>query len=183
MRDTHKCHLNLFVTFLKVSRYIIDVVNFRKFYDKYRKMLFAYLMRRTGDYYLSGDIMQESFTRYLDRYGHRIHSAPLLFKIARNALLDNRRRVLRNTSLAEEDEPEGENPEHRLLVRDEYRRVLSAMQQLEEVEREVLSLAVSSDMSYRDIAELTATSEQNIKVRIHRARVKLRTILDRGDQA
>ena len=46
-------------------------------------MLFAYLMRITGDYYLSGDIMQESFTRYLDRYGKQKQSAPVLFKIAR----------------------------------------------------------------------------------------------------
>ena len=145
-------------------------------------MLFAYLMRRTGDYYLSGDIMQESFTRYLDRYGDRKHSAPLLFKIARNALLDDRRRSHRNTSLAEEGEPNGGNPEHQLQVRDEYRRVLSAMQQLGESERDVLSLAVSSDMSYRDIADLTGTSEQNIKVKVHRARVKLRTILDQGDK-
>ena len=145
-------------------------------------MLFAYLMRRTGDYYLSGDIMQESFTRYFDRYGDRMHSAPLLFKIARNALLDDRRKAHRNASLEEEDESDGGNPEHQILVRDEYRRVLSAMQQLGEAQRDVLSLAVSSDMSYRDIAELTGTSEQNIKVRIHRARVKLRAILDQGDK-
>jgi RNA polymerase sigma-70 factor (ECF subfamily) len=145
-------------------------------------MLFAYLMRRTGDYYLSGDIMQESFTRYLDRYGDRMHSAPLLFKIARNALLDDRRKTHRNIALAEKDEPDGGNPEHHLQVRDEYRRVLSAMQQLREPERDALSLAVSSDMSYRDIADLTGTSEQNIKVRVHRARVKLRTILDQGDE-
>ncbi len=145
-------------------------------------MLFAYLMRRTGDYYLSGDIMQESFTRYLDRYGDRMHSAPLLFKIARNALLDDRRKIHRNTPLAEDDAQAGGNPEHLLLVRDEYRRVLSAMQQLGEAERDALSLVVSSDISYRDIAELSGTSEQNIKVRVHRARVKLRTILDRGDE-
>jgi RNA polymerase sigma-70 factor (ECF subfamily) len=158
------------------------VVKFRKFYNKYKEMLFAYLMRRTGDYYLSGDIMQESFTRYLDRYGDRNHSAPLLFRIARNALLDDQRKAQRSTSLAEEDEPDGKNPEHQMLVRDEYRRVLAAMQQLGEAERDVLSLAVSSDLSYRDIAELTGTSEQNIKVRVHRARVKLRTILDQGDK-
>jgi len=145
-------------------------------------MLFAYLMRRTGDYYLSGDIMQESFTRYLDRYGSRMHSVPLLFKIARNALLDDRRKSQRNTPLAEDDEHATGNPEHHLLVRDEYRRVLSAMQQLGEAERDVLSLVVSSDMSYRDIADMTGTSEQNIKVRVHRARVKLRTILDQGDE-
>ena len=145
-------------------------------------MLFAYLMRRTGDYYLSGDIMQESFTRYFDRYGNQMNSAPLLFKIARNALLDDRRKTYRNTTFTEKDEPDGVDPEHQLLVRDEYRRVLSAMQQLGEAERDVLSLVVSSDMSYRDIADLTGTSEQNIKVRVHRARVKLRTILDQGDE-
>ena len=145
-------------------------------------MLFAYLMRRTGDYYLSGDIMQESFTRYFERYGNQVNSAPLLFKIARNALLDDQRKTHRNTSLAEEDEPNGRNPEHHLLVRAEYRRVLSAMQQLGEAERDVLSLVVSSDMSYRDIADLTGTSEQNIKVRVHRARVRLRKILDQGEK-
>ena len=145
-------------------------------------MLFVYLMRRTGDYYLSGDIMQESFTRYLDRYGERMHSAPLLFKIARNTLLDDQRKTNRITPLTEDDEPAGGNPEHQLLVRDEYRRVLSAMQHLAETERDVLSLVVSSNMSYRDIAEITDTSEQNIKVRVHRARVKLRTILDQGDE-
>ena len=145
-------------------------------------MLFAYLMRRTGDYYLSGDIMQESFTRYLDRYRDRNYSAPLLFKIARNALLDAQRKAYRNTPLAEKEGPEDENPEHQLLVRDEYRRVLTAMQRLGEAERDVLSLAVSTDMSYRDIADLTGTSEQNVKVRVHRARVKLRSILNRGDE-
>jgi len=153
------------------------VVKFRSFYNKYKDMLFAYLMRVSGDYYLSGDIMQESFTRYLDRYGKREPSAPLLFKIARNALVDHRRQSNRTAPLQDDDELKGENPEHHLMVRDEYRRMLSAMQQLEEYERDVLSLVVSSDMSYRKIAEIHHTSEQNVKVRVHRARVKLRKIL------
>ena len=63
------------------------------------------------------------------------------------------------------------------MVRDEYRRTLSAMQHLDEVERDFLSLVVSSDLSYREIAEIHHTSEQNVKVRVHRARVKLRGIL------
>jgi RNA polymerase sigma-70 factor (ECF subfamily) len=140
-------------------------------------MLFAYLMRTSGDYDLSGDIMQESFTRYLARYGKGEPSAPLLFRIARNALTDHRRKSKRNTPLRDENEPSGENPEHHLMVRDEYRRTLSAMQHLDEVERDFLSLVVSSDLSYREIAEIHRTSEQNVKVRVHRARVKLRGIL------
>jgi RNA polymerase sigma-70 factor (ECF subfamily) len=145
-------------------------------------MLFAYLMRASGDYYLSGDIMQESFTRYLDRYGNCEPSSPLLFKIARNALLDYRRKSNRTTQLSDENEPQEDNQEHHLMVRDEYRRTLLAMQQLEAAERDVLSLVVSTDMSYREIAEIHRTSEQNIKVRIHRARVKLREILAGKDK-
>ena len=140
-------------------------------------MLFAYLMRTSGDYDLSGDIMQESFTRYLARYGKREPSAPLLFKIARNALTDHRRKSKRNTQLCDENEPSGGNPEHHMMVRDEYRRTLAAMQHLDETERDFLSLVVSSDLSYREIAEIHHTSEQNVKVRVHRARAKLRGIL------
>jgi RNA polymerase sigma-70 factor (ECF subfamily) len=157
-------------------------VRFRSFYDKYREMLFAYLMRRTGDYYLSSDIMQESFTRYLDSYADRADSASLLFKIARNALLDERRKLNRTTALEDDSEYNVGNPEHHIMVRDEYRRVLLAMQQLGEEERDALALVISSDLSYRDIAELTGTSEQNVKVRVHRARVKLRKMLPQGDE-
>ncbi|MGD8993177.1 MAG: RNA polymerase sigma factor [Desulfobacterales bacterium] len=150
---------------------------FRAFYNRYKNMLFAYLMRTGGDYDLSGDIMQESFARYLARYGRSKLSAPLLFRIARNALTDHRRKSNRNTPLRDENEPSGGNPEHHLMVRDEYRRTLSAMQHLDVVERDILSLVVSSDLSYREIAEIHNTSEQNVKVRVHRARVKLRGLL------
>ena len=163
-------------------RYIGYKVEFKSFYSKYREMLFAYLMRRTGDYYLSSDIMQESFTRYLGRYGERSDSASLLFKIARNALLDDRRKRNRNITLEDDSEYKVGNPEHHMMVRSEYRRVLLAMQQLREEERDTLALVVSSDMSYSDVAELTGTSEQNVKVRVHRARVKLRKIMVQRDE-
>jgi RNA polymerase sigma-70 factor (ECF subfamily) len=164
-------------------RYIAYKVKFKSFYNKYREMLFAYLMRRTGDYYLSSDIMQESFTRYLGSYGERSDSASLLFKIARNALLDDQRKRNRTITLEDDTEDKVGNLENHMMVRDEYRRVLLAMQQLGDEERDTLALVVSTDMSYRDIAEITGTSEQNVKVRVHRARVKLRKIMAHGDQA
>jgi len=60
------------------------------------------------------------------------------------------------------------------------RRVLAAMQKLAPKERDVLSLVVSSDLSYREIARVTGTSEGNVKVRVHRARGKLRKMLNEG---
>lgn len=65
---------------------------FRVFYLNPNKMLFAYLMRMTGDYFLAGDIMQESLTRCLERYGQKAPYTELLFTIARDALFDHTRR-------------------------------------------------------------------------------------------
>ena len=139
-------------------------------------------MRSTGDYYLSGDILQESFTRYLEKYGKKGPNAALLYTIARNAVVDGRRKQGRDLQLFDEQEHSKHNPETRLAVREDYRRVLAAMQELAPEEKDVLSLVVSSDLSYREIARITGTSEGNIKVRVHRARVKLRNMMKPGEK-
>ena len=67
------------------------------------------------------------------------------------------------------------------MVRSEYRRVLSAMKLLDEEEREILALAAGKDLCYREIAFLVGISEVNVKVKVHRARLKLRKKLKEGD--
>ena len=155
--------------------------NFRAFYKKHRERLFAYLMRGTGDYHLSGDILQESFTRYLEKYGAEEPNPALLYTIARNAVVDGYRQLGRDTRLPEGLESAGHNPEKQMEVREDYRRVLAAMQELEPEERDILSLVVSTGLTYREIARIAGTSEANVKVRVHRARVKLKKMMDTGD--
>ena len=128
-------------------------------------------MRRTGDYYLSGDILQESFTRYLEKYGKEGPNTALLYTIARNAVVDGLRKQGRDMQLFDEQEHPQHNPETHMTVREDYRRVLAAMRELAPEERDVLALVVSSDLSYREISRITGTSEGNVKVRVHRARV------------
>jgi RNA polymerase sigma factor (sigma-70 family) len=138
-------------------------------------------MRSTGDYYLSGDLLQESFTRYLEKYGEKGPNAALLYTIARNAVVDGHRKQGRDLQFFDEQEYSKHNPETHMTVREDYRRVLAAMQELAPEEKDVLSLVVSSDLSYREIARITGTSEGNIKVRVHRARVKLKKMMNTGD--
>jgi RNA polymerase sigma-70 factor (ECF subfamily) len=151
---------------------------YREFYQEHKSKLFNYLMRMTGDYDLARDLMQESFTRYLEHYNDRPQSASLLYTIARNALLDNHRRRERTIAFNEEEEIQAGNDHEQMhLVRDEYRRVLLAMRQLEEVERDILALVISTNLSYKEISSITGISEANVKVKVHRARVKLREII------
>ena len=138
-------------------------------------------MRRTGDYYLSGDILQETFTRYLEKYGEAGQNPALLYTIARNAVVDSHRKRGRDTPLVYEQEPSANNPETDMMVREDFRRVLSAMQELEPEERDILSLVASSGLPYREIAHISGISEANVKVRIHRARIKLKKMINTGD--
>jgi RNA polymerase sigma-70 factor (ECF subfamily) len=138
-------------------------------------------MRSTGDYYLAGDIMQESFTRYLERYGKDSENAALLYTIGRNLIYDNARKQKRNSQLQLDRDNPVDDQEHHLMVRDHYRQVLSAMQTLEDDERDILSLVVSSQLSYREISSIAGISEANVKVKVHRARAKLRKIIQAGE--
>ena len=56
-----------------------------------------------------------------------------------------------------------------------------ALQKLDDDERDILSLILSSDLSYREIATIAGISEANVKVKVHRARIKLKKMLE-GDE-
>lgn len=150
---------------------------FRTFYIENKERLFGYLLRKTGNYTLAADIMQESFTRYLERYKDREQSPALLFTIGRNLLYDHGRKNRFDTVYEDKQHGIDIDQENAYHVKEEYKRVLCALQQLDNEERDILALVVSSGLSYREIGDMTGNSEANIKVKIHRSRVKLKRIL------
>lgn len=153
---------------------------FRDFYNRQRRKFLAYLIRRSGDYHLACDIMQESFIRLYEKYTADNFTPQLLYTIGRNLAIDSLRKRRNNPSSLEDTDQPVDSQEHYFMVRDEYRRVLAAMRHLEDDERDLLSLVVSSELPYRELAQITGTSEANVKVKIHRARKKLRAYLKAG---
>ena len=155
---------------------------FGSFYKDYQKTIFNYLMRMAGDYELASDIMQESFTRYLEKYPEQLPNVSILFTIARNALFDHSRVRGRNVQLGEDPIDGSDSQEHGLMVKQEYHHVMAAMQRLNEDERDILALAISEGIAYRDIATIVGLSVENVKVKVHRIRLKLQKILQKGDE-
>jgi RNA polymerase sigma-70 factor, ECF subfamily len=154
---------------------------FRTFYKKQQDKLISYLMRITGDYYLSMDLMQESFTRYFEKYADNTRNVSLLYTIARNSFLDHRRKAVRNVALEQDFEDLSADQAHSFQIKQEYARTLSAMKELDDDEREILALVLSGELNYKEIASITKTSEANIKVKVHRARIKLKKMLGTGE--
>jgi RNA polymerase sigma-70 factor (ECF subfamily) len=151
---------------------------FSQFYRKYRDQLFAYLLRMTNDYHLSCDLMQESFTRCLSRYGANHGSARLLYTVARNARIDAYRKREAGQIRSDEVSVDRNDPEHHMLQKESCRNVMRAMEQLRTDERELLALVASTDLSYRSIGKVVGISEGNVRVRVHRARLNLKKILE-----
>ena len=144
--------------------------------------MFAYLLRLTGNYHLSSDLTQESFTRYLSRYGRNGSNGALLYTIARNAALDAmRKRREERLRGADEVSPEGD-PERQLIQKQAYNRMIAAIQKLSPVDRELIALLATETFSYREIGKMLDISEANVKVKVHRARLRLKAILKDGGQ-
>jgi RNA polymerase sigma-70 factor, ECF subfamily len=148
-----------------------------KIYHQHRERLFNYLMRMTGDYDLARDIVQESYARCLNRYGGKIDSASLLYRIARNLVVDDLRKRSRSEPFEERQAVDPASLHHHIMVREEYREVMGALQDLCFEDRELLSLVAVESLRYSEIAEVLNTSVGNVKVRVHRARKRLRSAL------
>ena len=156
--------------------------SYETFYTQNRGRVFAYLLRLTGNYHLSSDLTQESFTRYLSRYGRNGNNGALLYTIARNAALDAlRKRREEHLQGDEEVSPIGD-PERQLIHKQAYDHMIAAIQKLNPVDRELVSLLATEAFSYKEIGKLLNISEANVKVKVHRARLRLRAILKDGGQ-
>jgi RNA polymerase sigma-70 factor (ECF subfamily) len=150
---------------------------FQQFYTDNGEKLFGYLLRKIGDRQQAADLLQETFTRYLEKYRGQELSVALLFTISRNLFYDQLRYDRRWVHSENTDLQSTTDQEKDYLVKETAMGVFAALQLLDEEERDILALVVSSGLSYREIAEIRQCSVANIKVKVHRARLKLKKIL------
>lgn len=151
-------------------------------YDKYQQRLYNYFLRLTGDRHISADLTQNVFSRvisYRKSWKKENVFASWLFAMGRNIFYDHCRknRIFSHSQsdeLEERDDllgsTEGDDRKER------HQLVREALQKLPPEYREVLELSRFQEMSYREIAVLTETTEGAVKVKAHRAIRKLKEV-------
>lgn len=148
------------------------------YYRTNRDRLYGYLLRLCANADLAADLTQDAFLRYASRYGHDRVEAPLIYRIARNLLIDAYRKRKPDSELSEFLMDDRNNPEQDATVQSDFRRTLEALQRLKPEDRDILALVSGNDeLGYGDIARIMGISEGNVRIRVHRARVRLREIL------
>lgn len=160
-------------------------MSFEELYDKYFARIYNYLRYRLIERGAADDLVSVVFEKVLDKYDSfdpaRYGLEPWLFAIARNTLNDyfRRRKVRGWLSITDHEENivSAESVEAAAQRSEENARLLEALAELSEQERELIAMKFTLEMTNRDIAGETGLGESNVAVILFRAMKKLREIL------
>ncbi len=152
--------------------------DFEKFYMETKDKFYGYLIKLTGNSEEASDILQETYLRIFEHYREKPIKG-LLYRIGYNIFIDNKRKLKHQTNIenVEGREDIAKNTTSSLLIKEEYSSVMAMIQRLSPEERQIISLRTSDNLSYREISQIVGLSEDNIKVKIHRIRKKLKNML------
>jgi RNA polymerase sigma factor (sigma-70 family) len=167
----------------------LDPDIFEVFYREHVEGVERFVARRAGDRECAADLTAEIFLAAIDsahRYRPRLGTPKAwLFGIARvlvagDARRRDRRRAgeerLRGSALLDEDD--AARMDARIDAVAQSRRLYEAMDALPETERAVLELVALDELGLAEAAAAAGIRPVTARVRLHRARRKLRTQLD-----
>jgi len=153
---------------------LMDEDEFRMFYERTARPLWAYLSRITGDRQQADDILQEAYYRFYRasaKHENEHHRRNSLFRIATNVARDAGRRAMHARPVPLEDQHvKAPTQEHHAAIRTDLAR---AMEKLDPVQREMLWLAYAQGASHEEIAEILGLRTVSIRTMLLRARRKL----------
>jgi len=156
---------------------------FERLFRETRTDLLAYLLRRTAEPEDAADLLAET---YLVAWG-KIDAVPQgeqarlwLFGVARNLLLKGATRRRSRHVLAERlaVELRGAVRPYDAAAEDERGALRAALSALSDRDREIVTLTAWEGLTPRAIAAITGSSANVVRVRLHRARARLRRELD-----
>ncbi len=146
-------------------------------YEKYRKPLYTFVFRYTGDQQLSIDVVQDTFEKLLKSHHYSPEKGKFktyLFQIAYNTMVTRLKRRKKFWSLlpfVAADIPSAISMEERLSVQ-------KAVQQLPEIQRAVVLLTYYHDLTQKEAADILGIPVGTVKSRLHHAMKKLKEDLE-----
>ncbi|MFZ6011368.1 MAG: RNA polymerase sigma factor [Bacteroidota bacterium] len=149
-------------------------------FERYNKRIFNFLARMTMDRELAEDLTQNVFLRiikYRNSYREGLKFQSWIYQVARNVFSDHYQAHKNKFSdfvdvekigdhMADRDDAEEQDEKEKLLHR--------SLARLSEEQRELLILTRFQQMKYEEVAQIMDTTVANIKVKVHRAILKLR---------
>jgi RNA polymerase sigma-70 factor (ECF subfamily) len=168
-----------------VDRALAQPSAFADIYDQYVPRVYTYIRYRVDDTQTADDLVAQTFEQALRSLGnYRMEQAPLgawLFGIAHHVVSrhyrsKNRQRWLPLDTISEH-ESNSLLPEDIAIRKETNHRLVRAVAQLPNRERNLIALKFAGGLTNRQIAEVTGLSESNVGVIVYRSLKQLRGIL------
>ncbi len=150
---------------------------FAELYNRHSSRIYAYCRRFLGNKEDAQDVFQETFMRFLDSTKHErvMTNVPaFMLKIARNLCVNIKRKDKNPVSFEEymvHEESSDNNNELLKLVK-------MALDILPDEYKDIFVLREYDGLSYQDISDITELPLSTVKIRIYRAKQKIREILE-----
>lgn len=170
-----------------IAKYI-DTQNqlyFGELYERYADKVYSKCYTMLKDDGLAGDAAQEIFTKIflkLSTFNGQAKFSTWVFSITYNYCIDliRRNKKFKGTLSTDDDEknlqiaaPQQEMSDAEFLELD-LKRLYRAMEDISPEERALLILKYKDNLSIKDLAEMTQKNESTIKMRLKRAKEKVR---------
>jgi RNA polymerase sigma factor (sigma-70 family) len=158
-------------------------MDFAGLYQRHAADVFRFALYLSGNYAQAEDIAAETFSRaWVARDQIRVGTVKAyLLMIARNLYRDQMKARAASGSGTHDDPPEwpdpAASPETSAHQKERLGAVLAALGRLPEHDRAALTMAAIEELPYEQIAVALDVSVGAVKVRIHRARVRLNRLL------
>ncbi len=134
---------------------------------------------------VAADVFAAAFAAFANVYPTDDGVRPWLFRIARNATIDHRRRTGTRFRLLGALRGRGNysvDVESAAAIRQQLRDVLDAVGRLRERDRQLIGLRVAAGLSYAQIGEVMGIKENAARMATQRAVVKVRSVLEKDDE-
>lgn len=163
-----------------------DATAFRRIVEHHHRALYSMAARLVGDAAEAQDLVQESFAKayvHLDRFDASFRLSTWLHRITLNTCRDHLKSARRRERCAGADPAADQaddalRPDEELARARQAERVRIALDRLKPAYREVLVLKDLQGLSYEEIRAITGTPITALKIRVVRARAKLRGFLE-----
>lgn len=151
------------------------MITFHEIYERHSKDVYRYAYWLSGSADDADDITSETFARaWVGRDQIRTETVKAyLFAIARNLYLKGLRLTKRQADLTPHHADPQPAPEQQVESRLKISLAMDAIQSLPEVDRAAFLLRVQHELSYEEISRTLQLPLTTVKVKIHRARLKL----------
>ncbi|MCL2048488.1 MAG: sigma-70 family RNA polymerase sigma factor [Defluviitaleaceae bacterium] len=157
-------------------------MDFDELYNAYAKDVYRYVFSLCRNRHTAEDITSEAFLsalKSLDKFKGGCNIRVWLCQIAKNAFL-NRAKKGKFSAEMPDELPSGENFEIRLLDKAQAFEIHKTLRLLDEPYKEVFSLRIFAELSFAEIGELFQKSESWARVTFHRAKNKIREVIENG---